>query len=149
MCGVARSLLQRAAEAAGAGLRRLELHCPPESPVAWRGPGPAAGGLEWLRLGLYPLSSALALVRANAASLQELHLLAASEEPYGCPDLHLQLASCGLRALTKLHLLRGSADGRWCRHGKASCTRQKMQIWDALLETGVAATVTCSLCDKV
>lgn len=145
--------------AGAAGLRRLELHCPFSAPLqdvafqplSARSPGSGGAvepqaGLQWLRVGVYPLSTALSLLRAHATTLEELQLVAASQEPYGCPDLHLQLASCGLGALKRLLLVRATVDGKLCRHDQVSCKEQKLKVWDALLETGVTATVTCSEC---
>ncbi|XP_034239124.1 uncharacterized protein LOC117644047 [Thrips palmi] len=59
VCNVTGPQLQQVVRMAS--LRRLELHCPPDAPLPVLAfPGPAAG-LRWLRCGVHPLVTALAL----------------------------------------------------------------------------------------
>ncbi|KAJ1523220.1 hypothetical protein ONE63_001106 [Megalurothrips usitatus] len=130
-------------------LRRLEVHCPFESPLpdaAFLRAAPPAG-LRWLRAGLYPLRTALALARAHAATLRELELVAASEQPYGCPALEEQLQRCGLARLQRLLLIRGAGRTAFCQHEPEECSRQKVKLWEMFMGSGVIVTVACSECD--
>ena len=102
-------------------------------------------GLQWLRCGVYPLAAALAFARANAATLEELQLVAASKEPYGCPDLARELHLCALNKLTRLVLLRQSGYDAPCRHDERSCTEQKGELTGILRQQG---KVICSECDE-
>lgn len=65
------------------------------------------------------------------------------QEPYGCPDLPLELQRCGLRSLRRLVLWRGSVTGAFCRHDLADCTKQKVALTRALDHIAVL----CSECD--
>ncbi|XP_034236826.1 uncharacterized protein LOC117642615 isoform X2 [Thrips palmi] len=129
-----------------ASLRRLDLHCLFDAPLPLMSFEPAEppAGLEWLRLGIYPLVTALALIRANAATLRELELVAATKEPYGCPDLPLELQRCGLSSLRRLVLWRGTVAGAFCGHDVTECLAQKAAMLSALAH----AAVFCSECDK-
>lgn len=129
-------------------LRRLEVHCSPDAPLR---PGPlaVAPALEWLRVGVYPLAAALVIIRAHAATLRELELVAASDLPYGCPNLAKELAACGLRNLQKLVLVRDSPQ-HFCRHDKELCSIQKSQLWDMMhLKCDQNTQISCSLCDTI
>ncbi|KAJ1531428.1 hypothetical protein ONE63_000108 [Megalurothrips usitatus] len=130
-------------------LAGLEAHCPLDSPLAGLRCRLPAAGLQWLRTAVYPLSAALALVRAHAATLRELQLLAASEQPYGCPDLAAELRTCRLRQLRRLVLLRRTLDAVPCRHTVDTCRRQKIGVYDALVESVPDVTVLCNACDDV
>ncbi|XP_034236387.1 uncharacterized protein LOC117642390 isoform X4 [Thrips palmi] len=127
-----------------ASLRRLEVHCPlyAQLPVLAFPATPAK--LQWLRCGVYPLVTALALVRVHADSLEELELVAASTAPYGCPDLAAELRGCGLKRLRSLVLLRETAYGAFCRHDKKTCSLQRQQLSRMFADSGVNVTVTCS-----
>ncbi|KAE8749127.1 hypothetical protein FOCC_FOCC004035 [Frankliniella occidentalis] len=127
-------------------LRRLEVHSPFEAPLLNLSfPTAGASGLEWLRVGLYPLTTALALMRAHAGSLRVLELVAASREPYGCPDLADQLSRCGFQVLERIVLWRGSVTEVFCWHEVAECAMQKNTLLVALSNI----KVMCSDCDQV
>ncbi|XP_034248444.1 uncharacterized protein LOC117649646 isoform X2 [Thrips palmi] len=141
-----REALQMASQMAG--LRSLELHCQASAPLSVATPVPAsAAGLQWLRLGVYPLAAALALLRAHAGTLEELQLVAASADPYGCPDLAGELRGCGLRRLKKVVLLRETAYGAFCRHDTQTCVMQTVQLSNVFLEGGVDVAILCSECN--
>ncbi|KAJ1528136.1 hypothetical protein ONE63_008050 [Megalurothrips usitatus] len=129
-------------------LRRLEVYSDRRQLAALAGlrfpRGAAPAGLRWLRVGVYPLATALSLARAHAHTLEELHLVAASAEPYGCPDLAAELGRCGLGKLRRLVLVRRTGD-YLCGHDAAECRRQKRQL--ATVPT--APRVECSACDNV
>ncbi|XP_034246332.1 uncharacterized protein LOC117648168 [Thrips palmi] len=145
--GVTGDALQAANQMAS--LRRLELHCPFAAPLPVVAFPATPAKLQWLRCGVYPLAAALALVRAHADSLQELQLVAASTEPYGCPDLADEIRRCGLKQLMRMVLLRQTDGGAFCRHDKDSCRVQKIQLWDMFVEANLTAVkVICSECDR-
>ncbi|KAJ1520307.1 hypothetical protein ONE63_004506 [Megalurothrips usitatus] len=127
--------------------QRLELDCPFEAALpGLRFATPLAPlGLRWLRSGLHPLRSALSLIRAHAGTLEELELVAATTEPYGCPDLAGELRRCGLKKLRVLRLLRGS-HCYVCKHNSEKCKIQKLEIYSGLLEAGAICEVECSKC---
>ncbi|XP_034239122.1 uncharacterized protein LOC117644045 [Thrips palmi] len=147
VCNVTGPQLQQVVRMAS--LRRLELHCPPDAPLPVLAfPGTAAG-LRWLRCGVHPLVTALALVRAHADTLEELQLVAASTEPYGCPDLARELVRCGLKELKKIVLLRQYAFEAFCGHDKESCVKQKAQIIVSFLcNGGLSVDVLCNECNE-
>ncbi|KAJ1520476.1 hypothetical protein ONE63_003602 [Megalurothrips usitatus] len=126
-------------------LRYLEVHCPFDAPLECpRLPG-RSPSLRWLRAGVYPLLTALALIRQCAATLEELELVAASTDPYGCPDLGEALRGCELRGLRKLTLLRATVDDTPCRHDELTCREQRLRLLFAL--KGVSACeVRCNEC---
>ncbi|XP_034238839.1 uncharacterized protein LOC117643833 [Thrips palmi] len=146
VCNVTGPQLQQVVRMAS--LRRLELHCPPDAALSdiFTFPGTAAG-LRWLRSGLYPLVTALALVRAHADTLEELQLVAASTEPYGCPDLARELQRCGLKKLKKMVILRRDAHDAFCRHDQNTCREQLSQILHIFSERGLSVAVLCSECN--
>ena len=108
-----------------------------------------SGGLVWLRVGIYPLSTALSLIRAHAATLEELQLVAGCENPYGCPDLPAQLVGCGFAKLQRLVLLRESPFG-FCDYSEEKCKKQRTALWEAFLAApgNKVLTVLCSYCHK-
>ncbi|XP_034245762.1 uncharacterized protein LOC117647897 [Thrips palmi] len=112
-----------------ASLQSLELHCSHHLPLPVMEFPANPAGLRLLRCGVYPLATALALARAHAQSLENLQLVAASTEPYGCPDLALELRRCGLRKLKRMVLIRHTAFGSFCRHDRNSCRVQKEELW--------------------
>ncbi|XP_052130544.1 uncharacterized protein LOC113213943 [Frankliniella occidentalis] len=129
-------------------LRRLEVGCHFSDPVP-EVPFPRAlppAGLRWLRCGLYPLRTALRLMRAHRATLEVVELVAASREPYGCPDLATELGRCRLRRLKRLIFLRETGK-KFCKHDALDCSKQKFQVWDVLMTLGILTVVECSLCD--
>lgn len=130
-------------------LRHLEVHARPEEPLPLvQQPPQPASRLRSLRLGAHPLPAALALARAHAATLKELQLVAATTEPYGCPDLARELRACGLVKLKRLVLLRENAFGEFCRHDESSCRAQVVSCAFSLLEQD--CEVVCGLnCRKV
>ncbi|XP_034240397.1 uncharacterized protein LOC117644856 isoform X2 [Thrips palmi] len=135
-----------------ASLQRLEVHCPFDAPLTMFAPlaTPARpGSLRWLRCGVHPLVAALDLVRAHADSLEELQLVAASTEPYGCPDLARQLRSCGLKKLKRLALLRHDAYDGACRHDKESCSAQMKHLCEVFAESNPRPVMLCGACDRV
>ncbi|XP_034242105.1 uncharacterized protein LOC117645790 [Thrips palmi] len=133
-----------------ASLRRLELHCPLDAPLPElllpRAVPPA--GLRWLRCGVEPLVTALALVQAHASTLEELQLVTASVDPAGCPDLVTELKRCSLKNLHRVVLLRHTAYGEQCRHDHPSCKDQLQRLWLMFGESDLFADILCSECDK-
>ncbi|XP_026288467.1 uncharacterized protein LOC113213575 isoform X2 [Frankliniella occidentalis] len=133
-------------------LRRLEVYSNHKelhelSGLEFASPADGADGLRWLRVGLYPLRTALALASAHAASLEELHLVAASKDPYGCTDLAVELRRCGFRALSRLVLVRRTTD-YFCRHDEEECVKQKRSLYCNFLPNA-RVSVQCSACDAV
>ncbi|XP_034253015.1 uncharacterized protein LOC117652312 isoform X2 [Thrips palmi] len=129
-------------------LKRLEIHCTFASPLPVMTFPRVDAGLQWLRVGVYPLATGMALVRAHSASLEELELVAAADAPYGCPDIAHELRRCKLKSLKRMVLLREARDA-FCRHEAAACRQQKVAIWNALMETGSLPVVLCSVCDDL
>lgn len=131
-------------------LTHLEVHCLKTSPLAGLR-APATHTLKWLRIGVYPLSATLAVLRAHALSLEELELVASATSaahPYGCPDLPAELRRCGLVKLKKMVLLR-EKPGYFCAHIKAICDQQKLKVMDMFLSiSDIVVNVLCSVCDK-
>ncbi|XP_034236110.1 uncharacterized protein LOC117642251 isoform X2 [Thrips palmi] len=115
-------------------------------------------GLQWLWVGLRPLSTVLSLAEAHAATLQELRILCASEgdSEWHFKDLAEGLRQCGLVALRRVVLLRGVAPtfpNSKLPHTKDTCRKQKKSVWDKLLlvatdESVKAVEVFCGECDK-
>lgn len=151
--GVTGEQLLQVAQAVGqtAALRRLEVHCPFDAPLPVLAfpAAPEGLGLQWLRCGVYPLATALALARAHANSLGELQLVAASLKPYRCPDLAQELRSCGFKKLTRLALLRQTVYWRLddCRHEMDSCENQREHLKDMFDESSLNVSVLCNVCD--
>ncbi|XP_034233497.1 uncharacterized protein LOC117640740 isoform X2 [Thrips palmi] len=130
-----------------ASLRSLEVHCQFAAPLPKLTFPATPVGLQWLRCGVHPLSTALALARAHADTLEELQLVAASRLPYGCPDLAQQLQRCGFKKLKKIVLLRQDAYDNFCRHGEPSCKKQALHIMYFLSESNLSVDVLCSACN--
>ena len=131
-----------------ASLRRLELHCRLDAPLPLLTFPATAARLRWLRCGVHPLATGLALVRAAEDSLEELQLVAASTEPYGCRDLALQLQRCRPKKLKRMVLLRGDAYGEFCRHDEGSCKKQIQGISCAFGQSGLVVDVICNFCES-
>ncbi|XP_034236251.1 uncharacterized protein LOC117642302 isoform X2 [Thrips palmi] len=131
-----------------ASLRRLEVHCPLDAPLPVLAFPGAQARLQWLRCGVHPLVSALALMRAHAATLEELQLVAASDEPYGCPDLAEELRRLRFQSLRRMVLLRQTGHNAPCRHTRDTCRVQVHQLWDMFAESDLNVTVVCSVCES-
>ncbi|KAK3931588.1 F-box DNA helicase 1 [Frankliniella fusca] len=123
-------------------LHRLYLECPQD---AMRTVPPELGplpeghdGLRWLRAWSLPRGTLQSLLRAHAATLEELEMWVGSpgkkEWPFSCSDLHYLLGQCGLQRLRKLLLWRGN-----CSHSK--CKEQLAALSQALPGTEI-------MCDK-
>ncbi|XP_034236910.1 uncharacterized protein LOC117642634 [Thrips palmi] len=108
-------------------------------------------GLRWLTVGLWSLPSLLSLAKAHAATLLELRVLCSTHDDGRTPlyfrDLAEGLQQCGLVALRRVVLLRGTGTARHhvekeiC-HAENTCTQQQQQFRDKLL-----VTVYCQKCD--
>ncbi|XP_034236237.1 uncharacterized protein LOC117642301 isoform X2 [Thrips palmi] len=131
-----------------ASLRSLEVHGQADSPLplcAFQG---TVSRLKWLRCGIYPLATALGLMRAHADTLEELQLVAASTEPYGCPDLARALQSCNFNSLTRMVLLRQTGFNTPCRHDKATCKVQMGQLCDIFVKNSRVKILSCTACES-
>ncbi|XP_034236441.1 uncharacterized protein LOC117642400 isoform X3 [Thrips palmi] len=128
-----------------ASLRSLEVHGQADSPLTTERYG-TLPRLKFLRCGVYPLAAALGLMRAHAGTLKELQLVAASCEPYGCPDLALELLSCGFKTLKRVMLVRTTGYNVPCRHDRDTCKDQRSQIHDAFAESNPIERLACSVC---
>lgn len=140
------------------GLRKLALLSLSPVNVAFSPLPPDHRGLQWLQVALLPASTALSLVTAHAATLQELQIMCASQgdTPWHSRDLAEDLRRCELAALRRVVLLRGGVPGfpdNKLPHGKESCRRQRHGVWDMLLaadspRAARVVTVLCSECDR-
>ena len=117
-------------------------------------------GLQFLDAGYLPKETIVSLLQAHADTLSELNLWvgtagrpgadAQGRWPKSCPDLPQILASCNLKALKQLHLLR---DSRFI-HNRKSCREQLDAIREALPRPprpGPLRThtrVSCELCRR-
>ena len=104
---------------------------------------PRPSCLKWLRVVGFSRATTVSLLRAHAASLDELWLEVDSEPggewPEGCDDLDALLNQCGLR-LTGLVLWRRDV----CRRS-SSCRAQL----EAVRRVLPGCTVQCDKCDDV
>ncbi|XP_034246893.1 uncharacterized protein LOC117648495 [Thrips palmi] len=115
-------------------------------------------GLQWLDVRLQPVSTALSLAEAHAATLQELRILCASEgdDPWHFEDLAEGLRQCGLVALRRVVLVRRPAPDypdKKLPHASESCQKQKQSVWDKLVPTDSEkpvriVKVMCEDCDE-
>ncbi|XP_052124915.1 uncharacterized protein LOC127749697 [Frankliniella occidentalis] len=114
----------------GAGLRTMGLVLP-ELP-------PGHCGLQWLRVDAVSGDTLKSLLRAHAASLVELHLVAASAT--GDRDIEsLALKKCGLPALRRVVLEKA------CYLNRGVCPEQLAAMRRMLPDT----QVLCQSCDNV
>lgn len=107
-------------------------------------------GLSWLRAATPFEVPLLSLVRAHAATLQEIQLFHSSLEschPYvkGLPDF---FRHCVFSNLQRLALLRQHYHWWTPNHTAKSCRQQVDELKDALRCTNSAVLVVCDICDK-
>lgn len=107
-------------------------------------PAPSHCGLKQLEVHVKSLSTVVSLVRANAATLQELQVRCSSRSTgeWSCPDLPGKLQRSSLVALHRLVLSRRDPPSR-DDHGPTSCGEQ---LADLRARLGADVVVECSEC---